>query len=101
MVTALGLVAAATACGTSAGGGDGPAVTVAVAGDPGSLSPTTALASTALAMNSFAYDTLAHLDADGSPVPGVAEKWSATTTSATFTIRPTCEDGSALTAGPR
>ncbi|MER5611071.1 ABC transporter substrate-binding protein [Streptomyces sp. NPDC002215] len=102
VVTALGLVAAATACGggTSAGGGDGSAVTVAVAGDPGSLSPTTALASTALAMNSFAYDTLVHLDADGSPVPGVAEKWSATTTSATFTIRPgvTCEDGSALTA---
>ncbi|MFB6815538.1 ABC transporter substrate-binding protein [Streptomyces sp. NPDC056347] len=102
VVTVLGLVGAVSACGgASVGGGGGSAVTVAVAADPGSLSPTTALASTALAMNSFAYDTLVHLDAGGSPVPGVAEKWSATTTSATFTIRPgvTCEDGSALTAG--
>ncbi|MGW3089002.1 ABC transporter substrate-binding protein [Streptomyces sp. NPDC001108] len=99
VVTVLGLVGTATACGGTSVG-DGSAVTVAVGGDPGSLSPTTALASTALAMNSFAYDTLVHLDVEGSPVPGVAEKWSATTTSATFTIRPgvTCEDGSALTA---
>jgi peptide/nickel transport system substrate-binding protein len=104
VVTVLGLVATAAACGgdTSAGGGggDGSTVVVAVAGDPGSLSPTTALVSTALAMNSFAYDTLVHIDADGSLVPGVAEKWSATTTSAKFTIRSgvTCEDGSPLTA---
>ncbi|MFI5770470.1 ABC transporter substrate-binding protein [Streptomyces sp. NPDC051658] len=102
VVTALGLVGTATACGgdTSAGGVGGSTVVVAISGDPGSLSPTTALVSTALAMNSFAYDTLVHIDADGSLVPGVAEKWSATTTSAKFTIRPgvTCEDGSALTA---
>ncbi|WP_405749423.1 ABC transporter substrate-binding protein [Streptomyces sp. NBC_00012] len=102
VVTVLGLIGTAAACGggTSADGAGGSTVTVAVAGDPGSLSPTTALASTALAMNSFAYDTLVHIDADGSPVPGVAEKWSATPTSAKFTIRPgvTCEDGSALTA---
>ncbi|MFJ7198845.1 MULTISPECIES: ABC transporter substrate-binding protein [unclassified Streptomyces] len=102
VVTVLGLVGTATACGagTSGGGAGDSTVVVAVAGDPGSLSPTTTLVSTALAMNSFAYDTLVHFDADGSPVPGVAEKWSATTTSATFTIRPgvTCEDGSALTA---
>ncbi|MFF1649461.1 ABC transporter substrate-binding protein [Streptomyces sp. NPDC058240] len=102
VVTALGLVGTATACGgdTSAGGVGGSTVVVAISGDPGSLSPTTALVSTALAMNSFAYDTLVHIDADGSLVPGVAEKWSATTTSAKFTIRPgvTCEDGTALTA---
>ncbi|WP_329191719.1 ABC transporter substrate-binding protein [Streptomyces sp. NBC_01435] len=102
VVTALGLVGTASACGgdTSAGGPGGSTVVVAVAGDPGSLSPTTSLVSTALAMNSFAYDTLVHIGADGSLIPGVAEKWSATTTSATFTIRPgvTCEDGSALTA---
>ncbi|MFD0339842.1 ABC transporter substrate-binding protein [Streptomyces sp. NPDC127117] len=102
VVTVLGLVGTAAACGgdESAGGGDGSTVVVAVAGDPGSLSPTTALVSTALAMNSFAYDTLVHIDADGSLVPGVAEKWSATTTSAKFTIRSgvTCEDGSPLTA---
>ncbi|MFF2012326.1 ABC transporter substrate-binding protein [Streptomyces sp. NPDC058195] len=100
VATVLGLVGTATACGGTSAVGGGSAVTVAVAGDPGSLSPTTALATTALAMNSFAYDTLVHLDAKGAPVPGVAEEWSATTTSATFTIRPgvTCEDGSALTA---
>ncbi|MFD7495083.1 ABC transporter substrate-binding protein [Streptomyces sp. NPDC059832] len=102
VVTALGLVGTASACGgdSSAGGAGGSTVVVAISGDPGSLSPTTALVSTALAMNSFAYDTLVHIDADGSLVPGVAEKWSATATSAKFTIRPqvTCEDGSALTA---
>ncbi|MFF9349458.1 ABC transporter substrate-binding protein [Streptomyces sp. NPDC014734] len=101
-VTVLGLVATASACGggTGAEGGGGSTVVFAVAADPGTLSPTTALASTALSMNTFAYDTLVHVAADGTVVPGVAEKWSATATSATFTIRPgvTCEDGSPLTA---
>ncbi|WP_413752061.1 ABC transporter substrate-binding protein [Streptomyces sp. R-74717] len=102
VATVLGLVAAAAACGggSSADGGDGSTVVLAVAADPGTLSPTTALASTAISMNSFAYDTLVHFAADGSLVPGVAEKWSATSTTAQFTIRSwvTCEDGSPLTA---
>ncbi|MFF1912705.1 ABC transporter substrate-binding protein [Streptomyces sp. NPDC058239] len=102
VATVLGLVATAAACGggSSADGGDGATVVLAVAADPGTLSPTTALASTAISMNSFAYDTLVHLAADGSLVPGVAEKWSATSTTAQFTIRSgvTCEDGSPLTA---
>ncbi|MEV7958711.1 ABC transporter substrate-binding protein [Streptomyces sp. NPDC058316] len=102
MVTALGLVTTAAACGggSSAEGGGGATVVLAVAADPGTLSPTTALAGTALSMNSFAYDTLVHIEADGSLVPGVAEKWSATPTSVKFTIRPgvTCEDGAPLTA---
>ncbi|MFB7915650.1 ABC transporter substrate-binding protein [Streptomyces sp. NPDC056061] len=101
VATVLGLVATASACGDRAADGSGGSTVVfAVAADPGTLSPTTALASTALSMNAFAYDTLVHVAADGTVVPGVAEKWSATATSATFTIRPgvTCEDGSALTA---
>ncbi|MFF9652271.1 ABC transporter substrate-binding protein [Streptomyces sp. NPDC014622] len=101
MVTVLGLVATAAACGGGpASGGGGSTVVFAVAADPGTLSPTTALATTALSMNTFAYDTLVHVAADGTVVPGVAEKWSATATSARFTIRPgvTCEDGSPLTA---
>ncbi|REK90761.1 ATP-binding cassette domain-containing protein [Streptomyces inhibens] len=101
VATALGLVATTAACGGSAADGPGGStVVLAVAVDPGTLSPTTALASTALSMNSFAYDTLVHIAADGSLVPGVAEKWSATSTSAQFTIRSgvTCEDGSPLTA---
>ncbi|MCX4679522.1 ABC transporter substrate-binding protein [Streptomyces sp. NBC_01433] len=101
VAAAFGLVATAAACGGgSAGGSGGSRVVVAIAADPGSLSPTTALASTALAMNSFAYDTLVHIAADGSLIPGVAEKWTVTSTSARFTIRSgvSCEDGSALTA---
>lgn len=102
VATVLGLVATAAACdgGSSADGGDGSTVVLAVAADPGTLSPTTALASTAISMNSFAYDTLVHFAADGSLIPGVAEKWSATPTTAQFTIRSgvTCEDGSPLTA---
>ncbi|MEU7182056.1 MULTISPECIES: ABC transporter substrate-binding protein [Streptomyces] len=99
--TALGLVAAVAGCGGGqAAAGGAATVVVAIATDPGTLSPTTALASTALAMNAFAYDTLVHLGADGSLIPGVAEKWSSTSHSARFTLRSgvTCQDGSALTA---
>jgi peptide/nickel transport system substrate-binding protein len=99
--TALGL--ALTGCGGPADGsaakGDGT-VTLRIADDPGSLSPTTSLAGTAIAMNRFAYAGLVFQNADGSLVPEVAEKWSATATSAQFTIRDgvTCQDGSKLTA---
>ncbi|MEE1742480.1 ABC transporter substrate-binding protein [Streptomyces sp. BE147] len=100
VAAALGLVATAAACGGGAAGGGASTVVLGIAADPGSLSPTMALAGTALSMNTFAYDTLVHFAADGSLVPGVAEKWSVTPTSARFTIRSgvTCEDGSALTA---
>ncbi len=48
----------------------------------------------------LAYDPLVFLKPDGRLVPGLAEKWSADASSATFTIRPniTCSDGSPLTA---
>ncbi|GAA1964110.1 ABC transporter substrate-binding protein [Catenulispora subtropica] len=80
-------------------------VTIGIASDPGNLSPTTALAGTAIELNGFAYDRLIHIDPDGRVVPGVAESWtasspSASSSAATFTIRPgvTCQDGSPLTA---
>lgn len=97
----LGLTVTASGCAGSAGGSTGPnEVVIAIAADPGSLSPTTALAGTAISMNEFAYDTLIHVNADGSLASGVATKWSSTPTSAQFTIRPgvTCQDGSAFTA---
>lgn len=101
VITALGLAAAGCAGGgPSAGGGRGT-VTIAVSSDPGSLDPLNALASTAIFMNGFGYARLVQLGADGTLVGGVAEHWSSTTTSATFTIRQgvTCQDGSPLTAG--
>jgi peptide/nickel transport system substrate-binding protein len=101
VAVALGLTVSATGCGGSAGVSTGAnEVVIAIASDPGSLSPTTALADTAISMNEFAYDTLIHVAANGSLVSGVAESWSSTPTSARFTIRPgvSCQDGSALTA---
>ncbi len=48
----------------------------------------------------LAYDPLVNLRPDGKFVSGLAEKWSATAKSASFTLRPgvTCSDGAPLTA---
>ncbi|WP_214409233.1 ABC transporter substrate-binding protein [Sphaerisporangium fuscum] len=101
-VAALGLAATGCGDGSSAGAqsGGGGTVTIAISADPGSLAPLTTLASTALFLNTYAYDTLVHVAQDGSLVSGVAEKWTATTTSAQFTLKSgvTCEDGSPLAA---
>lgn len=100
-------VSSLAACGGSpakAGAGGKAAgnatITIGIASDPGTLSPTTALAGTAVGMNGYAYDRLIHISGDGKLSPGVAEKWTATSTSATFTIRAgvTCQDGTPLTA---
>ena len=101
MAAVLGLTATAAGCAGSAGASTGAnEVVIAISTDPGTLSPTVSLASTAVSMNEFAYATLVNLAADGSLVSGVATTWSSTPTSAQFTIRPgvTCQDGSALTA---
>ncbi|WP_433088864.1 hypothetical protein ACQP1P_21800 [Dactylosporangium sp. CA-052675] len=45
------------------------------------------LVGTALSINRFAYASLVSIGADGQLQPAVATKWSATATSATFTIR--------------
>ncbi|MQS17009.1 ABC transporter substrate-binding protein [Streptomyces kaniharaensis] len=48
----------------------------------------------------YAYDSLVNVAADGTLVSGLASSWQATTTTATFTLRPgiTCSDGTPLTA---
>ncbi|MFC8226298.1 ABC transporter substrate-binding protein [Streptomyces sp. NPDC057287] len=48
----------------------------------------------------YAYDSLVNLASDGTLVTGLASSWQATTTTATFTLRPgiTCSDGTPLTA---
>ncbi|MFB7665986.1 ABC transporter substrate-binding protein [Kitasatospora sp. NPDC056138] len=48
----------------------------------------------------YAYDSLVDVSADGTLVSGLASSWEATTTTATFTLRPgiTCSDGTPLTA---
>jgi peptide/nickel transport system substrate-binding protein len=48
----------------------------------------------------YAYDSLVNLAPDGTLVSGLASSWRATTTTASFTLRPgiTCSDGTPLTA---
>ena len=104
----LGVVAlAATACGGSGGsaGGDGTPVdgktfSFGVGSDPGSLDPHMTVLSVAIQVDRFLYDSLLNVDGDGKPVAGLAAKWEASTTTASFTLRPglTCADGSPLTA---
>ncbi|GAA2348788.1 ABC transporter substrate-binding protein [Dactylosporangium salmoneum] len=103
-LAAVALGVSAAGCGGSANNdreakGDGT-VTIALNGDPGTLSPMQTLVGTALSVNRFAYASLVAIGADGQLQPAVAERWSATATSATFTIRDgvTCQDGSKLTA---
>jgi len=98
---ATAVALAATACGGSpSAAGGGSTVTIAISADPGSLDPITTVDTSALNMNEFAYDPLVHAAADGSMTSGVASTWSATPTSASFTLRSgvTCQDGSPLQA---
>ncbi|MFF2148243.1 ABC transporter substrate-binding protein [Kitasatospora sp. NPDC058190] len=48
----------------------------------------------------YAYDSLVNVAPDGAVVSGLASSWQATTTTATFTLRPgiTCSDGTPITA---
>ncbi|WP_372666341.1 ABC transporter substrate-binding protein [Amycolatopsis kentuckyensis] len=105
----LGVLAlTATACGGSGGGaatGDGTPVDgktfgLGVGSDPGSLDPHMTVLSVAIQVDRFLYDTLLNIDDSGKPVAGLAAKWEASTTTASFTLRPglTCADGSPLTA---
>ncbi|MFI7341090.1 ABC transporter substrate-binding protein [Streptomyces sp. NPDC050085] len=90
--------------GSGAGGkgalADGGNFTVAYASDPGSLDPAKTVMSIAIGINRYVYDSLVGLDRNGEPVAGLAQSWQATTTKATFTLRPgvTCSDGAPLTA---
>ncbi|GAB1513469.1 ABC transporter substrate-binding protein [Actinophytocola sp. KF-1] len=105
IVTASLLAVSLTACGGGSGGGgrapvDGGTFTFVLGTDPGNLDPHfTSLAATTQ-VDRFLYDSLVNIDAKGNVVAGLAEKWEASTTEATFTLRDnvTCADGTTLTA---
>ncbi|MFF1828536.1 ABC transporter substrate-binding protein [Paenarthrobacter sp. NPDC058040] len=98
---------ALTSCGSSPDGNtsSGKVVTdgtlkIAASGEPGNLFPLSNASSDGKQVIAFGYDNLISLDNDGKPRPWLAESWTATTTEATFTLKPgiTCNDGSELTA---
>ncbi|ALG09827.1 ABC transporter substrate-binding protein [Kibdelosporangium phytohabitans] len=112
LTAAIASVVALTvsACGaTSQSGGDrtanqkladGKTFTMGIPSDPGSLDPAMTVLAVALQLDRFLYDGLIDLDASGKPIPNLAEKFEATTTTAAFTLRDgiTCADGAPLTA---
>jgi peptide/nickel transport system substrate-binding protein len=114
-LAATALSVAACSSGASSGGGaaasstssssstayvSGQTATVMLPSDPGSLDPDLTSLSVTEAADYFLYDSLINFAPNGTPEPGLATKWSGTTTSATYTIRKgvTCSDGSPLTA---
>ncbi|MFD5829486.1 ABC transporter substrate-binding protein [Lentzea sp. NPDC060358] len=101
------VVLTTTACGTQGTSGsgdqalaDGKTFTMSIGTDPGSLDPALTVLSAARAVDRFLYASLIERTPEGEIVSGLAEKWEATTTTATFTLRQgiTCTDGSPLTA---
>ncbi|MFC7623027.1 ABC transporter substrate-binding protein [Microlunatus sp. GCM10028923] len=116
IMTRLGLAVALlpmTACGALLGTGAPPAgepgarqplidgtFTMALSGDPGSLDPLHSVAPAAREAMSYSYESLLWTDKSGEPKPWLAEKWTATETEATFTLRDgvTCSDGAPFTA---
>jgi peptide/nickel transport system substrate-binding protein len=109
LTAVLGAVALlAGACGDNNSGGgssgrqpvNGKTFTMAVAGDPGNLDPLFTSLSVTGQVDRFLYDSLLGFAPDGKTLPGLAEKWESTATTAKFTLRKgvTCVDGSPLTA---
>ncbi|MFJ8961639.1 ABC transporter substrate-binding protein [Lentzea sp. NPDC102401] len=103
-VALLGVLVLA-ACGTTATSGsqelaEGRTFTMSVGADPGSLDPALTVLSVARQVGRFLYGSLIERTSSGEIVAGLAEKWDATTTTATFTLRQgiTCADGAPLTA---
>jgi peptide/nickel transport system substrate-binding protein len=106
-VATAGLLAVSlVACGGGGGSGGGQNVveggtfTFIIAADPGNLDPHFTSLSSTYQVDRFLYDSLVNTDTKGEMVAGLAEKWSATTTEAKFTLRDgiTCADGTPLTA---
>lgn len=79
---------------------DGKTFVSIIANDPGTLDPFVTVMSIARTIDRFLYSRLIEVQGDGSIVSGLAEEWTADTTTATFTLRDglTCEDGTPLTA---
>jgi peptide/nickel transport system substrate-binding protein len=101
-------LAACTSSGTATQNGKTPSpdqfvagatFTMAVAGDPGNLTPAAAVNGATNLLLSFTNDTLVYSDAHGKIVPGLADKWVVTPNSVTLTLHKgaTCSDGSAVT----
>ncbi len=108
-VTALGLAGCSSGSGggssgtAPAGGGNlanGKTFTMAIATDPGNLDPHQTVLAVTRQVDRFLYARLVEQAPDGSIVAGLAEKWEADTSKATFTLRTgiTCADGTPLTA---
>ena len=107
IVTAGVLAVSLVACGGGGGGSssgqnlvEGGTFTFLIGTDPGNLDPHFTSLSATMQVDRFLYDSLVNIDTNGDMVAGLAEKWEATTTEATFTLREgvTCADGTPLTA---
>lgn len=75
--------------------------TSALAEDPGTLNPLMTNLSSAVQVGAFAYDTLLYFDpVTGEPHPYLAETWTDSPDSVSFTLRDdiTCADGTPFTA---
>lgn len=102
-VSALALATAGCGGGTASGRtqlADDATFSAAIPADPGKLDPGTAVLSVTNTTLSFAYDTLVYQDPSGKVISGLADSWTTTPTSVTFTLHKgvTCSDGSPLTA---
>lgn len=106
-VAALLLAACGGSGGSTATGAkrfaSGGTFTWAVSNDPGNLNPLMTVLSLTRGIDAFLYDRLVYLKTGGTFVSGLASKWRATPTSATFTLAKgiTCADGSPLKATAR
>lgn len=105
--TATALIAGASACTTGANSGGGapaagaPAVLrTALTSDAKTFDPAKAEAATDYLVARLMYDPLVRRGDGGKIVPGLAESWSVTPTSAEFQLRKDikCSDGTPLTA---
>lgn len=77
-------------------------LTIGLAADPGNLDPHLTVASAALQILPFAYDSLVYVDGPGKVTSGLAESWkviSPKRLELTFRRGVTCQDGSAVNAG--
>lgn len=108
-VAAGALAFTLAACGSGSSGqtsggpqnfANGKTFTMVLPADPGNLDPHFTSLAVTLQVDRFLYDSLLNVDEQGKLVAGLAERWEATTTNASFTLRQgiTCADGTRLTA---